>query len=87
MLSPMSIHPNRAVTFPERSESVNPDRTADQSPSQRLGDLLAEAFDRLPVDPDDSNFARPNQGEFERDSDLFDPQSLQQQGRCGSKIG
>ena len=54
---------------------------------QRLGDLLAEAFDRLPVDPDDSNFARPNQGEFERDSDLFDTQSLQQQGRCGSKIG
>lgn len=38
---------------------------------QRLGDLLAEAFDRLPVDPHDPRFTRPDQGEFERDSDLF----------------
>lgn len=37
---------------------------------QRLGDLLAEAFDRLPVH-DDGSFARPDQGEFERSSDLF----------------
>jgi hypothetical protein len=37
---------------------------------QRLGDLLAEAFDRLPVD-DDRSFVRSDQGEFERSSDLF----------------
>ena len=37
---------------------------------QRLGELLAEAFDRLPVD-DDGSFTRPDQGEFERSSDLF----------------
>jgi antitoxin VapB len=37
---------------------------------QRLGDLLAEAFDRLPV-ADDGSFVRPDQGEFERSSDLF----------------
>jgi antitoxin VapB len=37
----------------------------------RLGDALAEAFDRLPVDGSDGDFERPDQGEHERTTDLF----------------
>jgi antitoxin VapB len=37
----------------------------------KLGDALAEAFDRLPVDDGGSDFVRPDQGEHERATDLF----------------
>lgn len=35
-----------------------------------LGDALAAAFDEWPVE-DDGSFGRPDQGELERGSDLF----------------
>jgi hypothetical protein len=67
----MSIHPNSAVTFPEPPESVNPDTTVPKPPRQRLGDLLAEAFDRFPVTPEDGDFERPPQGDHQ-ESPSFD---------------
>lgn len=39
-------------------------------PAQRLGDALAAAFDRLPLDGG-ADFERPPQGDFERSADLF----------------
>lgn len=36
----------------------------------KLGDALAAAFDAWPVE-DDGSFSRPDQGELERGSDLF----------------
>jgi hypothetical protein len=71
MLSPMSSEPNSASTFPERPQSVNPDTTAHQPPRQRLGDLLAEVFDRLPLTPEDGDFERPPQGDHQ-ESPSFD---------------
>ena len=38
---------------------------------QKLGDALAAAFDPWPVD-DDGSFSRPDQGDLERGSDLFE---------------
>lgn len=42
-----------------------------ESQCQRLGDLLAEAFDRLPSPPENGDFERPPQGAHE-ESPSFD---------------
>ena len=71
----MCIQPNpdpgSAATFPEPPQSVNPDTATSVRPSQRLGDLLAEAFDRLPITPEDGDFERPPQGDHQ-ESPSFD---------------